>query len=230
MKKRSLVILTKAPVAGEVKTRLIGHLSASQALDLHAAMLEDLTANLEGGAFEVSIAWAVAGTDALPAAWPQPGLRFTLQTGSDLGARIFNALSDAAAEAVRVAVVGSDHPGLGRRQVEQAFEVLESTAAGVAIGPAADGGYYLLAISAASLSQRLFAGVEWSTDRVLAQTLERCRELGLAVHLLAEGTDVDTAHDLDRVARALRSGDLHAPRLQALLGQWEEQHGGEARA
>ena len=129
-------------------------------------------------------------------------------------------LPDAAADVV--AAIGSDHPTVPLARVHEAFERIEA-GADVAIGPAEDGGYYLIAICARALAPRLFADIAWSTAEVLPTTLERCRELGLAVELLDLGSDVDTPEDLARLGRELAaSPELAAtcPRTRDLLASW----------
>jgi len=200
-----------------VKTRLIGELTADEAARLHAAFLEDLLARLREGDFELRLAWALDGDEEVPAG-PVPGVR---QRGSDLGERLYHALS-AGAEAGVVAAVGSDHPTLPLELVHRAFAILEGGETGeagadVVLGPAEDGGYYLIALRAGAVSPRLFADVAWSTDRVLAATLERCRELGLRVELLPAAADVDTPDDLRRLAARMATSDLGCPRTRDLL-------------
>ena len=165
-----------------MKTRLIGDLTAAQAAALHAAFLEDLLDRLRAGDFELRIAWALEPEEAIPAG-PWPGLR---QEGSDLGERLYRALHDAAQEAGAVAALGSDHPTLPLEMVHRAFETVES-GADVVLGPAEDGGYYLIALRAGAVAPRLFAEIAWSTDQVLAATLDRCRELGLTRRAAARG-------------------------------------------
>ena len=105
-------------------------------------------------------------------------------------------------------------------RVEEAFAAL-AAGADVALGPAHDGGYYLIALRREALSPRLFAGVPWSTETVLAHTLARCAELGLVTALLPPESDVDTPADLARLAAALL--DSHTPgcpRTRTLLLEW----------
>ena len=144
-----------------------------------------------------------------------PGVR---QEGSDLGERLYRALHDAAAAgAGAVAALGSDHPTLPLETVHRAFETIES-GADVVLGPAEDGGYYLIALRAGAVTPRLFAEIAWSTDQVLAATLDRCRELGLTVELLPAASDVDTPEDLRRLAARMAEDDFGCPRTRALLG------------
>jgi hypothetical protein len=213
MMPRRLLLFTKPARAGKVKTRLIGDLTAADAARLHAAFLEDLLARLQGGDFELQIAWALEPEEEVPAG-PVPGVR---QQGSDLGERMYQALSEAAASgAGAVAAVGSDHPAISLELVHRAFVAVEA-GADVALGPAEDGGYYLIALRAGAVVPRLFADVAWSTGQVLPATLERCRELGLKVELLPMASDVDTPDDLRRLAARLASSDLGCPRTRDLL-------------
>jgi rSAM/selenodomain-associated transferase 1 len=211
---RRLLLFTKPAREGRVKTRLIGDLTAAEAAALHAAFLADLLDRLEGGDFDLRLAWALEEGEAIPAS-AFPGVR---QEGSELGERLYRALSEAAAEAGAdsVAALGSDHPTLPLELVERAFERVES-GADVVLGPAEDGGYYLIALRAGAVAPRLFAEIAWSTDQVLPATLARCRELGLAVELLPMAADVDTPDDLSRLAARMAGGDLGCPRTRSLL-------------
>jgi rSAM/selenodomain-associated transferase 1 len=212
---RRLLLFTKPAREGRVKTRLIGDLTAAEAAALHAAFLDDLVARLRQGDFEMRLAWALEAAEEVPAG-PVAGIR---QQGEDLGERLFRALAASAAEVAAVAAVGSDHPTLPLDLVHLAFEKVEA-GADVVLGPAADGGYYLIALRACAVSRRLFEDIAWSTDGVLAATLARCGELGLAVDLLPAASDVDTPEDLRRLARTLVSGDLGCPRTRHLLDAW----------
>lgn len=212
MPSRRLLLFTKPAREGRVKTRLIGDLTAAEAAGLHAAFLEDLLGRLREGDFELRLAWALDPEDEVPAG-PVPGVR---QQGDDLGERLYRALSAAAAESGAVAALGSDHPALPLAIVHRAFETVEA-GADVVLGPAEDGGYYLVALRAGAVARRLFEDIAWSTERVLPATLERCRELGLAVELLPEASDVDTPEDLRRLAERMAVSDLGCPRTRDLL-------------
>jgi len=209
-------VFTKPPVPGRVKTRLIGHLSPGSAARLQRALLADLLAALEGGDFAVRLAVALEPGERVPAAGHPVLSRVERQIGADLGERMFRALSDAGRNHELVAVVGSDLPGLDARRVDGAFDQLAS-GADVVLGPTADGGYYLLAVRAERLDQRLFNGVEWSTSRVLEQTLARCQTLRLRRAMLDTGRDIDRPADLDWLAEGLRSRRFESPRVAEWL-------------
>jgi rSAM/selenodomain-associated transferase 1 len=208
---RLLLLFTKPSRAGKVKTRLIGDLTPADAARLHAAFLGDLLARLRGGEFELRIAWALDPEDEIPAG-PVPGVR---QEGKDLGERLFRALSATTGAGV-VAAVGSDHPTISLEVVHHAFAAIEA-GTDVVLGPAEDGGYYLIALRRGAVSPRLFADIAWSTEQVLPATLERCRELGLTVELLPTASDLDTPDDLRRLAGRMAVSDLGCPRTRDLL-------------
>jgi uncharacterized protein len=212
---RRLLLFTKPAREGRVKTRLIGDLSAAEAAELHAAFLADLLDRLRGGDFDLRLAWALEAEEGVPAE-PLPGIR---QCGDDLGERLYRALSEAAREAAVVAAIGGDHPTLPLELIHLAFARVEA-GVDVVLGPAEDGGYYLIALAAGAVSPRLFEEIAWSTERVMPATLERCRELGLAVELLPTALDVDTPEDLRRLAEQMISADLGCPRTRELLRGW----------
>jgi glycosyltransferase A (GT-A) superfamily protein (DUF2064 family) len=151
------------------------------------------------------------------------------QEGDDLGERLYRALAGAAREADAVMALGSDHPTVSLPTIHRAFEAVERRStqrdAPVAIGPAEDGGYYLIALRSDAVRRRIFEDVDWSTERVLPQTLERCREIGLEVETLPLAMDVDTPDDLRRLASRMAGGDLGCPRTRDLLRTWDRLEG-----
>jgi rSAM/selenodomain-associated transferase 1 len=230
---RRLLLFTKPARAGRVKTRLIGDLTPVQAAELHAAFVADLVARLTGASCDLHLAWALEPGEELSgeelsgeelpgagiAGMPDlPDLPSRRQEGADLGERLYAALADAAREARVVAALGSDHPSLPVELVERAFAAIEAGTR-VVLGPAEDGGYYLIAL-AAPVPRRLFEEIDWSTGRVLAQTLARCAELGITPELLPVASDVDTPEDLARLARRMAGSDLGCPRTRRLLADW----------
>lgn len=233
-----LLLFTKPARPGRVKTRLVGArvgemvIAASDAARLHAALLGDMCERLGEGAakwFRLRVAWDLGETEDLP---PLPGelkgrsgVDATRQRGSDLGERLFWSLEEAAREHSIVAAVGSDHPTLSLDDVGEAFAVLAAREADVALGPSYDGGYYLVAVRREALSPRLFADVDWSTERVLAQTRERCRELGLRVVELPVARDVDRGEDVTALAADIAAAeaageDVGCPRTREVLAGW----------
>lgn len=212
---RRLLLFTKPAVPGRVKTRLHGALTPEQAASLHQAFVDDVLERLAPGAFDLSIAWALAPGESMPETrWP--GI---VQRGEDLGKRLYSALADASRDGAVVAALGSDHPTLPLAVVESAFERVEAGAP-LVIGPSLDGGYYLIALAPAAVRPELFEDIAWSTSEVLATTRERAAALGLPVAQLPPGADVDTPDDLEALTTALSEQPELCPRTRALLTAW----------
>jgi rSAM/selenodomain-associated transferase 1 len=210
-----VIVFSKPARPGRVKTRLVGDLSPEQTAQLHQAFLEDLLERLAGSEHEVRLAWALDDGEAVPAG----ALTSFRQQGEDLGARLCDALARAGRDHRWCAAVGSDHPELPVARIDEAFERL-AAGAEVVLGPAGDGGYYLVAVRREALDPRLFSGIAWSTSGVLRATLERCRELGRAVELLPLGHDVDTPDDIPRLAAYLARHPAACPRTRDLFARW----------
>ncbi len=210
----ALLVFTKPARPGRVKTRLIGELTAEEAAALHAAFRDDLCERLEGGNFQLELSWALDDGEDVPET-PWPGSR---QVGDDLGARLYNALAAAARRFEAVAAVGSDHPELAAETVDDAFRRLDA-GADLVLGPVPDGGYFLIGLARDAVRRELFDGIAWSTDTVLAETLARAAQLGLATELLPQGQDIDRPDDLHELAGRLAAED-GCPRTRALLESW----------
>ena len=124
--------------------------------------------------------------------WPAGQFSKKVQSGQDLGERMNNAFESALKEHERVIIIGSDCPAITNELIEMAFQRLEI--ADVVIGPSKDSGYYLLGMKERHSS--IFQNVDWSTDKVLPQTIEHIKKLGLLYNLLPELNDIDTLEDL----------------------------------
>ena len=196
-----LVIFTKVPLPGAVKTRLASVLSAEQAARLQSCFLVDeirLAMTLPD--VEVVVAFTPAHAEAqLRAILPEP-VRLLPQREGDLGKRMaqtFSHLFEAGRDLV--VLIGSDLPTLPSSILAQAFAALAQ--ADIVLGPSTDGGYYLIGMR--RLHATLFDGVAWGTSLVLAQTAERIRTLGLRSASLPVWYDVDTPDDLSFLAAHL---------------------------
>jgi hypothetical protein len=203
-----LVIFARRPEAGRVKTRLARAIGDAAAAALYAAFVSDLRDRFAAAPFAVR--WAVAPpVDGFAERFAiAPGSVFA-QRGDDLGARMRDALGRVLGEGFpRCAIVGSDMPQLEVDAVRRAFARLED--ADVVLGPAEDGGYYLVAARAVL---EIFDGIAWGTESVLAATRWRAAALGLTVALLEPGFDVDVEKDLERL-RAV-AGSPAAPAMPA---------------
>ena len=221
-----LGIFAKHPVPGRVKTRLAARLGADGAAEAHAAMLLDLLDLWGGERYLAPGGRRVVVFDPPDAAsWfdahAPAGFALQPQEGPDLGARMANFLSAELAEgADRVVVIGSDSPTLDPSHVVSAFLCLEHK--DVVLGPAADGGYYL--VGARRPVPELFRDIPWSTPAVLARSVAALRESGRSLAVLPPWYDVDTPESWDLLAghlAALRHAGLdpELPRTEALVAR-----------
>jgi rSAM/selenodomain-associated transferase 1 len=204
----SLVLFARAPEPGRVKTRLAARLTARGAADLYAAFLEDAGRSYLAAGRWRSVLYAEPGPldPLLAPLFPAPWLGEAQESG-DLGQRLRAAFER---EFVRgapvVLAVGSDHPTLPRRRLEQAFTVIEGGADAVLI-PAEDGGYCAIGLAAGAPAGEVFRDIPWSTAGVLATTVERLAGSAIRHRVLRAGYDVDRPEDLDRLRRDLSGRD-----------------------
>lgn len=196
---RHLLIFARPPEFGRVKTRLAASIGPVAALAVYEELLALTRAAADGVAARKTL-WLAPAAPAAPAAlWPGAGYAQRVQPAGDLGARMAAAFTAAFAGGAPAAIlIGTDCPGLRAAHLEAAFAQLATH--DVVLGPAADGGYYLLGMK--TFIPDFFVDKPWSTAAVRAATLADARRLGLRVAQLPTLRDVDTADDL----RAWRAG------------------------
>jgi rSAM/selenodomain-associated transferase 1 len=211
----TVLLVAKAPAAGRSKTRLVPPLSAEQAARLHEALLLDTLDACCSEAPGVGLLHADLDEAETLATLAGPGTPLVLQEGRGLAAALHGAISRFAGSGT-VALVSSDVPGIPRGALGRACERL-SAGADVVLGPAHDGGYWLIAMAADHAAP--FREIPWSTPAVLGVTVARCAEAGLAVELLEPWRDVDTLVDLDFLLED--AGTLEAPRTVGMLRELE---------
>ena len=208
--------MAKHPSPGSVKTRLVPALGVDGACALYSAFILDLAARLR--ALPHAVTWAFWPADA-PFSGFLPGARCIPQRGADLGERMAGAVADAFGEGpAPVLVIGADAPHLPAESIAEAASALGGSAE-VVLGPATDGGYYLIGLRRPAPG--LFTGIPWSTPGVLAATRDRAAALGLRQHLLPSCFDVDGPEDLALLAAVLARGEVrlpHTARVLATLG------------
>jgi len=226
----ALAVMTKAPQAGRVKTRLVPPLTPAQAAELNKRFLRDTAVAISNacsrrpvGAANASHppsrSFGVAGSEAATAArgiavYTPVGAEsayddilladFSLlpQRGDKFGERLYFAVEDlfkCGFEAV--CLIDSDSPTVPAENFAEAVELLSTHEDRVVLGPSDDGGYYLIGVK--QPHRRLFEQVDWSTERVLNQTIQRAMELELEVKLLPSGYDVDDGASLRRLRNEL---------------------------
>lgn len=201
---RRLVVFTRYPEPGKVKTRLIPVLGADGAADFHRRMAEHVLAQARRVP-NVRVEVRYTGAEgAAMRAWLGGDLAFAPQCEGDLGARMARSFDDAFGQgAGRVVIIGTDTPEITPRILERAFGALSRH--DLVIGPATDGGYYLIGLGRRAWKKavpRLFENMAWSTEHVCAETISRAAAERLRVWTLAPLDDVDRPEDLDAWERA----------------------------
>ena len=242
----ALAVMTKAPQAGRVKTRLVPPLTPEEAAELNKCFLRDTAAAIssicsrrpagdegrmdfkpEAGASHSEAATAACGiavytpvgaesayNDILPA-------DFSLlpQRGEKFGERLYFAVEDLFKCGFgSVCLIDSDSPTVPAENFAEAVELLSTTEDRVVLGPSDDGGYYLIGVK--KPHRHLFEQIDWSTERVLNQTMQRATEIGIEVKLLPTGYDVDDGASLRRLCDELlgeNAGDGVAPNTRKFL-------------
>jgi rSAM/selenodomain-associated transferase 2/rSAM/selenodomain-associated transferase 1 len=195
----AVVMMARAPWTGG-KTRLGVPDAAAHANLRHALFLDTLDVVSSVAAVDLIVACEPADECERMRELVGPAIDVIAQRGDDLGQRMAHVFEDSFRLGMEsVVVVGSDLPNLPSRLLLEAFHALRARRDRVVIGPATDGGYYLIGLNRPCGA--LFDRIEWSTERVLAQTRNAARILGLQVLLLGEWTDIDDAADLDRLMR-----------------------------
>jgi len=216
----ALAIFAKAPIAGQVKTRLCPPLTHKQAAELFRCFLLD-TVDRMCSLETVQVFLAITPADSEPLfrhMIPFP-VRYLPQRGDSLGEREINMLADMLeAGFSRAVIIGSDIPTLPVAHIQEAFTRLEDPECDAVFGPSTDGGYYLVGVR--EVHRPLFENVAWSTPQVLEQTLEQAWLHQLAVELVPSWYDVDTVEDLQQLVidvREKRDGSDDVPRTRELL-------------
>jgi glycosyltransferase A (GT-A) superfamily protein (DUF2064 family) len=211
----AIAVMAKAPQPGRVKTRLCPPLAPQDAADMGAAFLRDITMNLAQAArvapIDPWVAFAPAGTERRFDGMLEPGTRLLLADGAGempegvegFGRCLFQATQRLLDMGYAAAcVLNADSPTLPTARLARLAESLTMPGRRGVLGPAEDGGYYVLGLPSAE--HRMFADIAWSTDRVADQTRERAAEIGLPLLELPSWYDVDDRAALARLVEDLR--------------------------
>lgn len=191
--RRALVVFARVPALGRVKTRLAASIGEAGALVAYRELAErTLAAVAPVPDCTRVVAFTPDEGEAVMREWLGGTLRYEPQAHGDLGRRMHAAIVRRLAEgAERVAIVGTDCPEITAADVERAFAALDEV--DLVLGPATDGGYWLIAMRAAL--EAPFDRIPWSSPDTLTETLRRARESGLRVSLLSRKSDIDTVAD-----------------------------------
>ncbi|MGE0822237.1 MAG: TIGR04282 family arsenosugar biosynthesis glycosyltransferase [Candidatus Binatia bacterium] len=216
---KALVIFAKAPVAGQVKTRLCPPLSPQQAAELaRCFLLDSVERACQLPDVAVYIAFTPADSEPLFRTLLPFPVSYLPQRGNSLGERELNIFIDLFQHDVTHAVlIGSDIPTLPLSHLHDAFSLLVDPQYDAVFGPSRDGGYYLVGLREAHTA--LFENITWSTESVMNETLAQARKAGLRISLVPRWYDVDDRKDLRQLVADFRDPQhaKRAPRTRALL-------------
>jgi len=229
-----IAVMAKVPCAGRSKTRLVPMLSPGEAAAMSGAFLRDITGNLArvamDGAVVPYVAYAPAGAAEAVREYLAPGTGLLLADGSGDAPAGVQGFGRCLLDAIRAmldqghdaaCVLNADSPTLPPRLLHEAAACLTGPGDGAVMGPAEDGGYYLLGMRRAHAG--LLANIDWSTDQVAAQTRARAAAMGLSLTELPVWYDVDEPSELERLIGELAGGACgeryHAPHTAACVAR-----------
>jgi uncharacterized protein len=227
--------MTKAPQAGKVKTRLTPPLAAEESAELNSCFLRDLSrsirlASLQSPSLGVGIYTPIGAESAYANILPDDFFLIP-QRGDSFGERLAYATEDLLKVGFEsVCLINSDSPTVPASSFIEAAKELAKPGDRFVLGPSDDGGYYLVGLK--QLHRRIFEEIDWSTERVFNQTMERAAELDVNVHVLPPAFDVDDRATLRRLCdellgRGTRSVRGVAPATQKFLSTIVDREGRE---
>jgi len=193
--KGALIVFTKAPVSGQVKTRLIPYIGPRRATQIYQELLtKTLSTAIKSGFSSIQI-W-VSGDiehDYFNQLKNRHAVKIYQQKGNNLGERMSNAFDIVLRNYSHAVLIGSDCPSLKCSDLMTSEEYLKNNN-DVVLGPASDGGYYLIGLN--RNNPQLFSNIKWGKDNVFADTCENINSLGWNLELLPQRWDVDRITDL----------------------------------
>ena len=217
--KKTIVIMTKVPQAGKVKTRLQPYLTARQSAEISVCFLQDTEVKAKTVAQNLIIAFSPIEMKNLLIDILQTKPILVEQKGENLGERMFHAFEFAfSCDSDAVVMIGTDSPTFPAKFIEQAFMFLE-TQSNAVLGKTEDGGFYLIGLRKSD--KRIFENVEWSSPKTFEQTKQNIENLNLKLREIPVWYDVDTSEDLERLEKELAENSQFAPKTSEFFRQFE---------
>lgn len=200
--KNALLVFIKTPKQNFVKTRLATHLQPDEILSVYTAFLKDIDTHYKNLS-DIDL-WYVISPENLDLKVLSEHIdlrNYFIQKGTDLGERMCHAL-DYSSELnySKSILIGSDIPDISTGQISDALRSLEDT--DCVLGPTLDGGYYLIGMK--KCYPELFRNIDWSTDKVMDQTLSQAKNSNLNLSILKPLDDIDTYNDLQKLHKRLK--------------------------
>ncbi len=208
----------KYPELGEVKTRLAESIGSDKAAQLYQSFILDLLAKLESTRLPFAICFYPERKKELLMEWLGEGYEYIPQKGADLGERMAVAFLEAFARGhSRVILMGGDFPDLPQAFLEESLGALNTHDA--VIGPAMDGGYYVIGFRHETFLGQAFEGIDWSTEGVFRQTLSILKDHRRQVYVLPVWNDIDTIEDLRQLAERSEDSGFTTSKTMSLLSK-----------
>lgn len=190
-----LLLFLKLPQLGKVKSRLAATIGPTHATHIYENFIFDLTMRLQGLPYPTLIFYTPRGIDHPQLSWLEQRFRCFPQVGEDLGERLIRAFQQGFELGFHQEIaIGSDCPDLPTAYLDEAFEQLGTQ--DCVIGPAQDGGYYAIGFNRQRFLPEAFCGVAWSTETVLAKTIQTLEQHEYTIHQLPLWSDIDTIVEL----------------------------------
>ena len=190
------MVFVRHPEPGNVKTRLAKAYDDQFAAELYGYFVDDLLEALERGSYRLEIAFTPAEKESEIRRRFGGRFSYTPQEGEGLGERMENAFRTCFARGCAATIlIGSDSPDLTADLIEEAFLALENEQDAV-VGPAFDGGYYLIGFRSATFDPEVFREIPWGENTVCNKTVNRLHTRGYRIHLMPAWHDIDTEEDL----------------------------------
>jgi rSAM/selenodomain-associated transferase 1 len=192
---RCLLFFVKYPEKGKVKSRLSAVIGNDPTVHLYKQLATQMFSTIKRGTFPFYISFFPENVEKAMKDWFGSEFLYLPQNGKDLGERMKNGFIEAfEMGSKRVVLIGSDIPDLPLEFIEEAFKYLEEK--DVVIGPAYDGGYYLIGFKEMTFSPQVFEEMDWGTETVFDETIKVLEQLKKRVHTLPYRRDIDTVEDL----------------------------------
>ncbi|MEZ4526920.1 MAG: TIGR04282 family arsenosugar biosynthesis glycosyltransferase [Desulfobacterales bacterium] len=195
MRKECVLFFAKWPEKGKVKTRLARDIGSDHAVNLYRCFILDLAETLKKLSQDVIVCYSPKNAEPMFRSWLGDQFSYFPQSDGDLGMRMKKSFVQAFEKKYdRAVLIGSDCPDLTQKVLEQAF--VELTNANAVIGPAADGGYWLIGFQVSGFCPPVFEGISWSTETVFAETMKKFTQKKINAAVLPKYMDIDTITNL----------------------------------
>lgn len=211
-----ILFFLKYPEPGRVKTRLAASIGPEEAAELYGNFILDILAKLKSSSFPFRICFHPKQKRKSLVEWLGEEYQYSLQEGNDLGERMKAAFLEAFASGYqRVILIGSDFPDFPISFLKESLDALKTH--DTVVGPAVDGGYYLIGFREDTFFPGIFEGMDWGTDVIFRETLSKLRDHKQRVYVLPAWEDIDTVENLEELIRRSEGTDFSNSKTMSYL-------------